>query len=161
MAKKPPSKPHDKGEAGEHGDTIRVRFEQLRRIYPKRYRTSTRYPVLAPSTGIPKDSDGAMLFLYVHSTDDTYAIHETVFRYSKRRTRSAWDAFFKHYVFSGWDGEGGSKERDGILRGVILPAMNLRSSKQWDVISCIGYAMYDLPRSEHSRSSARRHQAES
>jgi hypothetical protein len=141
-------------------DTIRARFEALQRIYPKRSKLGGRYPVMRNAQS-PKASDGATLYLYMHSSDDTYAVHETIFRYKTGRTARAWSSFFYHYVFNGWDPSGQAKSRDGLLRGVIIPAMNIRSNKQWDVISCIGYTMYALSRSDISKSHKRRNKAES
>jgi hypothetical protein len=147
-------------ETDEYHETVREAFESLERTYPKRSRRGGRYPLLR-NAATPATSDGSTLYLYVHSSQDTYAIHETIFRYRSGRTARQWDEFFFTHVFNGWDADGDAKQRDGLLRGVILPAMNLRSNKLWDVISCIGYSMYALPRAAAGGSHQRRHKTKS
>lgn len=149
-----------KPEASRTSDTIRTRFEQLERIFPTRRRRKGKYAQLRNSS-TPTMSDGATLYLYMHSSEDTYAIHETVFRNKEPRTALQWDQFFYKYVFHGWDPTGNPKHRDGLLRGVIIPAMNIRSNKQWDVVSCIGFSMYALSRADTRASRAHRNKAKS
>lgn len=147
-----------KPEASRTSDTIRERFATLERLFPKRSRRAGHYAVLR-SASSPARSTGATLYLYMHSSDDTYAIHETVFRNKDARTVAEWDKFFYKYVFHGWDPTGNPKHRDGLLRGVIIPAMNIKSNKLWDVISCIGYSMYDLSGAAASGPRKKRHKA--
>lgn len=77
----------------------------------------------------------ATMFLLIRSTDNTYAVHETLFVSRKaRRTGAQWFRWFDRHAFKGTDPDGTPTERDGIIRGNILPGINTRTQKIWEVV---------------------------
>jgi len=77
----------------------------------------------------------ATMFLLLQSSDNTYAVHETLYVSRKaRRTGPEWFRWFNRHAFKGTDPEGTPTERDGIIRGNILPGVNTRTQKIWDVV---------------------------
>jgi len=98
----------------------------------------------------------ATMFLLIQSSDNTFAVHETLY-VSRKRKRSPveWFRWFSRHAFKGTDPDGTPTERDGIIRGNILPGVNTRTGKIWEVVGgpnritkstrgYLGYITHDL-----------------
>ena len=125
------------------GMTVKDQLENLRRIAPKRT-GSVKCPHLhANDAQLKQDAKEATLYVYIRSSDRTYALHETLFHKSRPYTALEWDYFFRNRVLVGWEDDGSPAERDGILRGAIIPGINLRTQgKHWSVVAVVGYVTH-------------------
>lgn len=114
------------------GRTVADQLENLGSIAPFRtvdghlYRTKEQ---------LNAKTKRATMFLLIQSSDNTFAVHETLY-VSRKRKRSAveWFRWFSRHAFKGTDPDGTPTERDGIIRGNILPGINTRTQKIWEVV---------------------------
>jgi hypothetical protein len=96
------------------------------------------------------------------STDDTYALHETLFESSNPRDPSQWSEWFKEHAFSGTgDSDDAVLDREGIYYGSVLPGINRKSQKQWDIEKVLGFTQHDIRKSRNTAVARGRHKTKS
>lgn len=136
------------------GMTVRDQLENLRRIAPKRSGNVSCPQLHASDRDLNLTTKEATLYVYIRSSERTYALHETLFHKSRAYTALEWQHFFGDRVLRGWrspDDDATPAERDGILRGSILPGVNLRTQgKQWSVVAVVGYVLHAVHESPNT-----------
>jgi hypothetical protein len=121
--------------------TIRERLQRLRIMCPRK----RGLQIYAKAADTRTPTKRAMLYTYIRSSDNTYAVHETVFNKKEKMTPREWEEFFREQVFRGTGSDDDPPYlRDGVLLGAIIPGTNIKSSNQWDVRAIIGFRTYDL-----------------
>lgn len=144
------------------GMTIRDQLDNLRRIAPKRSGSAKCPHLYANEKQRDAPANEATLYVYIRSTDRTYALHESVFHKSRPYTALEWAHFFGNRVLVGWKANGSPAERDGILRGSIMPGVNLRTQgKQWSVVAVVGYVTHVVHESPNTSMAKRRNKTKS
>ena len=129
------------------GRTLRNQVSALDLMVPRRERNGHLYREQKL-----ENSRRATLFLYIKSDDDTYAVHETLFDASEERNASQWASWFNEHVYSGTgDSDDDATTRSGILNGAILPGINIKSGKLWDIENVMGFIQHDLRESVYAR----------
>lgn len=142
----------------ETGVTIRNELENLRRMFPKR----NGLHLYASAKRRDRRSRAATLYVYIRSTDNTYALHQTLFVRRRPFDPGEWRSFMDGRVFKRWKDNGTPAEREGILRGAIIPGINIRTAgKFWAVVKIIGYVTHDIHGTPITKMDRRRHKAES
>lgn len=133
--------------------TIRASLVRLRQMCPKK----KGLQLYATPDDLKAARKRAMLYTYIRSADNTYAVHETVFTKKDPMTAIQWTDFFKTKVFRGTGEEDDPPYlRDGVLRGAIIPGTNVKSNNQWDVRTIIGFRTYDLYKPRDTTLAAKR-----
>lgn len=137
------------------GITLREELANLQRMFPHKSGNRLR----AARESVRRNASAATLWCYLRSSDNTYALHESVFGKVSHSVQW-WAQFFSTRVFRGTGlGTGHPAERMGILNGSIIPGINIKSGKQWDLVSVIGYNLHDLQQRLYTEIHTRRHQA--
>jgi hypothetical protein len=129
------------------GRTLRDSISNLEKIAPNRERNGHLY-----RENKNESTHRATVFAVIKSSDDTYALHETLFE-SKHDTRSAkeWSSWLAEHAFAGSGaGDDSPVERLGIYKGAVLPGINKKSQKQWDIEKVLGFIQHDLRKSADS-----------
>jgi hypothetical protein len=137
--------------------TLREKFDQLRRMFPKRnggqiYRAAPRTP-----------RTQATLYTYLVSDEGTHMIHETIFNKKEAQPPAWWRDWIltKALRGTGHPSEGTSAERKGIMRGSVLPGINVRTQKFWRIERVLGWWLHDLHQPTPSPVAAGRHKTKS
>lgn len=139
----------------EQGATIKERLAILQKIAPKK---SGLYLYKEKQ----QTSKTATLYLYIRSDENTYALHETFFRKKRAMTVIEWEYYFQHAVLSGTDDNDDAPViRMGVLKGAIIPGINRRTNRLWDVRAVIGFVLHAVHKSARSKISKGRNKAKS
>ncbi len=140
-ARKSAKRKPNQSDPSAQGITIRDQLANLARMFPKR----AGKHLYANVSARDKPTRGATLYVYIRSTDRTYALHESLFVRKRAFDRQEWKGFMDGRVFKGWKNDGTPSERSGILVGAIIPGINIRTQgKLWSVVAVIGYVTHDL-----------------
>jgi hypothetical protein len=137
------------------GRTLRDSISNLEKIVPNRERNGHLYRDNKNET-----SKRATVFAVISSSDDTYALHETLFNSKTERDSKEWAEWLRENAFSG------SGEEDdtaigslGIYKGAVIPGINKKSQKIWDVEKILGFVQHDLRKSHSSKVARGRNKA--
>jgi hypothetical protein len=141
--------------ASARGVTIGDELENLRRMFPNKNGLRLR----SVRESARRSARGATLWVYLESGGrggKHYALHETVFARRVAQGAAAWNKYFASRVFKGWKPNGTSGQREGVLEGIIIPAVNVKTRRQWSVRAVIGYNLHDNVRAVYTQVHKRR-----
>lgn len=141
------------------GKTTGEQLAHLETILPHRSANGHLYESASDRT---EPRNRALMYLYMVSSDNTYTVHETEFQSKESRTPAEWAAWFKRHAFKGNKKEGKPYETLGIIKGAIIPGVNLKTQLQWRVSSYLGFATYNaVQKSMAAAAHPKRHKAKS
>lgn len=126
------------------GKTTGEQLANLESILPHRAANGHLYASASDKTA---PSKRALMYLYMVSSDNTYTVHETEFQSKEARTPREWADWFKRHAFKGTKKEGKPYETLGIIKGAIIPGVNLKTQLQWRVSSYLGFATVAIQKS--------------
>lgn len=137
----------------EQGASIREKLAALRKMTPRKDGLYL-YKKKAHS------AKSATLYIYIRSDENTYALHETFFRKKRAMTVIEWISYFQRAVLKGSsDNDEAPVLRLGVLKGAIIPGINRRTNRLWDVRAVIGFVLHAVHESPSPKISARRNKA--
>jgi len=121
------------------GFTNGDKLEALRKMFPNKNGMRLR----AAGEKSNRNARAATLWVYLESRGE-FELHETVFGKKVSRSAAWWRNYFATKVFRG---TGKNKDsplhRMGVLEGVIVPGVNLKTRRLWSVRMVVGYNLHD------------------
>lgn len=125
-------------QAGHKVATNRQTLYNLTRMFP--HRTPDGY-MYRDKADLKRQTNAAILYVYITSSEGTHRLHESEFRHKVFRTPDGWADWFLEKVLSG-TGQGTPAQRVGILRGSIIPGIEMKTSLLWQVDKVIGFSTH-------------------
>lgn len=150
------------------GRTIRDQISRQEKIVPKRAQNGHLYRTKRQRVARTKK---ATMYLLVESSDNTFAVHESLYETKKEaRTPAEWADWFARHSFKGISDTGPPQDVFGIIKGSILDGMKIRTGKDWSVVGgpdritlrtrgYLGFQTHDLRKPERPKVAKKRRKA--